>query len=142
MFLKTPSEVELYIKEAIEHTEEKYKELINKSVLSLREKALIEIAALKTTQKILKNYDRFMTEIEKDMVYNDVLHEKCVKSIIAVKDSGQMELSEEVIEKAAFYLSDSIEPNMFINEDILDAIEEALEEIKAEELAGSDEYDF
>lgn len=139
---KIPSEIELYIKEVAERTEERYKKLIDKPMISLMEKVLIKITALKTTQEILKKYDRFMTEAEKEVIYNDVLYGKCVDSITNVAAAMQIELSEEVIEKTASHLLYDITSGMFSNTNVLDAIEETLEEIKAEESADSDEYDF
>lgn len=148
---KTKQEVNEYIQELIESTQEEYKKLSHKENIGLLDRIQIKIAALQSALIFFKKYDWFLTDAERDMIFNDVFYEAALRNVKLHKDSICEYLPEEIIKAAAHRLTTIANRKLFSYMDVRESIEEIIyenreanndEEVVYDMSAASDEQEY
>lgn len=140
-----------YIQELIESTQEEYKKLSHKENIDLLDRIQIKIAALQSALVFFEKYDWFLTDAERDIIFNDVFYEAALQNVKHHKDSIDKNLSEEMIEAAAYRLTAIATRSLFSYMDVRKSIEEIIyenreanddEEVVYDMSAASDEQEY
>lgn len=142
---KTKQKINEYIQELIESTQKEYKKLSHRENIDLLDRIRIKIAALQSALIFLKGYDWFLTDAERDMIFNDVFYEAALRNVKLHKDSvGKGLLSEEMIEDAAFRLIAITNRGLFSYMNVRESIEQIIYENReaSETSTASDEQEY
>lgn len=126
--------LEEFIQKAIKLTEDQYKLTFKKSSLSLLEEYRIKIAVSKIISKLSSQWFEFLPEVDKTAAFDNILFELAFKTIKFENTANNRNLSKEVISAAAHYLASYRKDQMFLEYDIYDAIDLALEDERTGEI--------